>query len=210
MSESHQSNPQVAHDEAQNYKAYEAATVDLRKKLKRKIQQQRAQYQLTCAVFNLLAIAQIIIGAAITALGPSGGEHILAITILGAFNTSIAGLLALLKGRGLPQRLRGNMAELSKVLDFINERAILLRYGSSPVSNSETSRLLQDSFQKYTIAQQIIERNEPDTYANGNMSKAPVAVTEVDGFLSPTAATTKKSGKNRETDEELGTSGEPE
>lgn len=59
-------------------------------------------------VFNLIAIAQIVVGAAITALGPSGGEHKLAITILGAVNTSIAGLLAFLKGRGLPERLRRN------------------------------------------------------------------------------------------------------
>lgn len=200
MSESHLPNPQSTPDEPQIYLTYEAATADLQKKLIRKKQHQRAQYRLISAIFNLLAIAQIIIGAAITALGPSGGEHILAITILGAFNTSIAGLLALLKGRGLPQRLRRNMGELSKVLDFIQERATMLRYGSSPVPNSENSLLLQDAFQRYTIAQQIIERNEPDTFDDRNMS-------EGNSFPSPTASTTR-GGRGRQTDEEVGTSGE--
>ena len=63
------------------------------------------------------------------------------------------------------------MGELWKVLDFIQERAALLRYGSITVPNSENSLLLQDAFQRYNIAQQIIERNEPDTYADGNVSE---------------------------------------
>ena len=63
------------------------------------------------------------------------------------------------------------MGELWKVLDFIQERAALLRCGSITVPNSENSLLLQDAFQRYNIAQQIIERNEPDTYADGNVSE---------------------------------------
>src|SRR4051812_38651985 len=129
MPDSLQLHRQDHHDLPQGYLTFVAATSELRRKLGRKVKHQKAQYHLVDFAFNLLAVAQVMIGAAITALGPNGGEHMLAITILGAFNTSIAGILALLKGRGYPQRLRRNMVELENVLDFIQERGVLLRYG---------------------------------------------------------------------------------
>ncbi|OQE73366.1 hypothetical protein PENNAL_c0088G08972 [Penicillium nalgiovense] len=205
MPESHQSNPQGSYDEPQIYATYQAATADLRKKLNRKERQLRIQYQLISFAFNLIAITQVIIGAAITALGPSGGEHMLAITILGALNTSIAGLLALLKGRGLPERLRRNMIEIARVSDLIQERATLLRYGNNHVSNSGISLLLQEVFQAYTSAQQIIERNQTDTYADGRMPQTSVVATDMNGSSSQTAMTSKTSGKMPQVDEEMGT-----
>ncbi|KAJ6089237.1 hypothetical protein N7467_004453 [Penicillium canescens] len=155
MPESHQSTLRDSSEESQTYLTYAAATASLRKKLIRKEKDHRFQYHLMSVVFNLIAVAQIIVGAAITALGPSGGEHTLAITILRTFNTSIAGLLALLKGRGLPERLRRNSTEISKVLDFIQERGTLLRYGNSHVSDDEISVLLQEAFRSYASAEQI-------------------------------------------------------
>lgn len=62
---------------------------------------------------------QLVVGATLTVLGPSAGDHTKAITILGATNTGIAGLLGLLKGNGLPDRLRKDGFELRKVLDYI-------------------------------------------------------------------------------------------
>jgi hypothetical protein len=201
MPEHHQPTPIDSSDESQTYLTYEAATAGLRKKLTRKGKEQRFQYQPISIIFNLIAIAQIIFGAAITALGPSGGEHMLAITILGAFNTSIAGLLALLKGRGLLERLRRNSIEIAKVLDFIQERAILLRYGNSQTSNYGISVLLQEAFQAYTFAEQIIEGNQPDTYADGRKTQASVVATEMNGYSSQTAVTSETTGKRRQNDE---------
>ncbi|KAJ5473368.1 hypothetical protein N7475_002934 [Penicillium sp. IBT 31633x] len=204
MSESHQSNLQDSYDESQIYIAYEAATADLQKKLSRKEKHLRFQYLLISSAFNLIAIAQVILGAAITALGPSGGDHKLAITILGAFNTSIAGLLALLKGRGLPERMRRNMIEIAKVSDFIQEKATLLRYGNSHISDSEISLLLQETFQAYASAQEIIERNQTDTYADERMPQASVVATGMTGSSSQTAVTSKTNGKTPQIDEEMG------
>ncbi|KAJ5223174.1 uncharacterized protein N7469_009414 [Penicillium citrinum] len=206
MSDLHQSSPQNSYDEPQIYVTYEAATADLRNELIRKEKHLRFQYQLISTAFNLIAIAQIIIGATITALGPSGGEHILSITILGAFNTSIAGLLALLKGRGLPERLRRNMIEISKVSEFIREREILLRYGNSHISHDEISTLLQEVFQEYNVAQQIIERNQTDTYSDERMPQNSVAYDDtMNGSPSEPVVDGKKSGKARQMDEEMGT-----
>ena len=187
MPDSLQLHQQDPHDIPQSYLTFEAATLDLRKKLIRKVKHQKSQYHLVGLVFNFLTVAQVMIGAAITALGPTGGEHMLAITILGAFNTSIAGILALLKGRGFPQRLRRNMVELEKILDFIQERGVLLRYGDSEVLH-DGDALIQEVFQRYTTAKQIIESNEPDTYADGTTPR-PSADPESVELLSQAAAT---------------------
>ena len=50
--------------------------------------------------------------------GPSAGDHVLAITLLGAFNTVIAGILALIKGQGLPDRLYHDRAEFRRLQDW--------------------------------------------------------------------------------------------
>jgi hypothetical protein len=129
----------------------------------------------------------------------------LAITFLGAFNTSIAGLLALLKGRGLPERLRRNSVKIAKVLDFIQERATLLRYGNGHVSNDGIPVLLQEVFQVYTVAEQIIEGNQPDTYSDGRMSQTSVVATDINGSSIQTAVASERSKKRRQIDEEMGT-----
>jgi hypothetical protein len=96
MPKSYHPLPRDSSDESQTHLTYAAATARQQRKLILNEKGQRFQYHLISIVFNLIAIAQVIIGAAITALGSSAGEHMLAITILGAFNT-IAGLSVLLK-----------------------------------------------------------------------------------------------------------------
>ncbi|KAJ6024686.1 hypothetical protein N7540_005483 [Penicillium herquei] len=204
MSEPHETTPRDSHEESQIYATYEAATVDLRKKLARDERYLSIQYQLISLVFNLITIAQVIIGAAITALGPSGGEHMLAITILGALNTSIAGLLALLKGRGLPERLRKNMVQIANVSELIQERATMLRYGDSDVSNDKISLLLQEAFQAYFFAKEIIEKNQTDTYADGVTPQASGGAADVNGSSTQKALPSENKGKMRHMDEEMG------
>lgn len=89
----------------QSYEIFKATTAGLRRKLRTQERYKSSHHQLFSVVFNILAIVQLAIGATITALGPLANKHMLAITILGALNTVIAGILALMKGRGLPQRL---------------------------------------------------------------------------------------------------------
>ncbi|KAJ6126208.1 hypothetical protein N7471_010701 [Penicillium samsonianum] len=192
-------------EELSNYETFQAATAGLRKKLISQERRQRTQYQIFSVAFNLLSITQVLIGATITALGPSGGEHILAITILGAFITSIAGLLALLRGRGLSQRLRGNMTEIAKVLAHIEEQTILLRYGNRKDSNDKIDDLIEDTLKRYAIAEDIIKRNQPDIYAVGNVSQTPSNATETECTLSQKLKRSTTRGKRRAADEEMGT-----
>jgi hypothetical protein len=64
---------------------------------------------------------QIVVAAALTAMGAAGASHS-AITVFGAINTVIAGVLTFLKGSGLPNRLKYYQAEWKRVREFIEQR----------------------------------------------------------------------------------------
>lgn len=81
----------------------------------------RIQYYTTASIINTGLLAQIVIAAALTALGASNGSRI-AITILGAANTIIAGGMTYLKGQGLPERILTYANGLRKVRELLEER----------------------------------------------------------------------------------------
>lgn len=66
---------------------------------------QAVTYALTRALTNTLLLAQVVLGAALTGLGAADSPGWL-ITIFGAANTVIAGMVAFLKSRGQPMRAR--------------------------------------------------------------------------------------------------------
>lgn len=81
----------------------------------------RVQYYAASSIINTGLLAQIVIGAALTALGASDGSHI-AITVLGSVNTVIAGGMTYLKGQGLPERILVYANGLRKVREHLEER----------------------------------------------------------------------------------------
>jgi len=81
-------------------------------------------YQFTAGISNSLLLAQVILGAAVTALGASESSHIL-ITIFGAMNTIIAGVVAYLKSRGQPMRARMYRDDLERVVDEIENSEVM-------------------------------------------------------------------------------------
>lgn len=54
-------------------------------------------------LISVALIMQLIVAAALTALGAADGNHG-AVTVFGGINTVIAGFLTYLKGSGLPNR----------------------------------------------------------------------------------------------------------
>jgi hypothetical protein len=93
----------------------------------RAIELKRAQnqvYQITASVSNSLLLAQVVIGAAVTALGASASSHVL-ITLFGAMNTIIAGIVAYLKSRGQPMRARMYRDDLERVVDEIENSEVM-------------------------------------------------------------------------------------
>lgn len=108
--------------------------------------------------------AQVMIGAALTALGPTAGRHAVLITVLGAVNTVLAGLLALVKGQGLPERLKKDEAEFRKLRDWIEETDSLLAVGVLGRSRKEVGYLVELAFKKYNAVKASEENNRPDSY----------------------------------------------
>src|ERR1700760_4318285 len=87
---------------------------------------QQRTYAFTAAVSNSLLLSQVVLGAAVTALGASESSHVL-ITLFGALNTIIAGVVAYLKSRGQPMRARMFRDDLERVVDEIENSEIMWR-----------------------------------------------------------------------------------
>lgn len=113
---------------------------------------------------NLLHFAQVVIGATLTALGPNASDYSVTITVLGAVNTVIAGVLALMKGQGLPERLRKDEMEFRKLQDWIEETEALLATGIIGRDRREVGVLVESAFRKYNSAKLSEENNRPDNY----------------------------------------------
>ncbi|OAP58876.1 hypothetical protein AYL99_06173 [Fonsecaea erecta] len=90
----------------------------------RQLSKQRFTYYMTASLSNTMLLSQVVLGAALTALGASESSHIL-ITIFGAMNTIIAGLVAYLKSRGQPMRARMYRDDLERVVDEIENSEIM-------------------------------------------------------------------------------------
>lgn len=127
------------------------------------------QHALMTALLYMLYLAQIIIGAALTGLGPSSAHFSLAITILGATNTIVAGVLALIKGSGQPQRLGKDQVGYRKIQDWIEETEALLAVGVIGRDRKEVGLLVEVAFKKYNAAKASEENNRPDMYVNQPM-----------------------------------------
>ncbi len=121
-------------------------------------------------------LAQVVIGAAVTALGASQSSHIL-ITVFGATNTVIAGIVAYLKSRGQPMRTRMFRDDLERVVDEIENSETMwlgitkgvhgyddIDVGDKVTVRSEVARLMR----LYERALRNNVLNNPDNYLLAN------------------------------------------
>ncbi|KAJ4400726.1 hypothetical protein N0V91_008467 [Didymella pomorum] len=135
---------------------------------------QNATYLFTAALSNTLLLTQVVLGAALTALGASESSHIL-ITVFGALNTVIAGLVAYLKSRGQPMRARMFRDDLDRVVDEMENSEVMWlgiqqgMHGYDEVAIDDSvsvrsevarlTRLLDKAVRSNTM-------NDPDMYMN--------------------------------------------
>ncbi|CAG7563886.1 unnamed protein product [Fusarium equiseti] len=108
----------------------------------------------------ILLILQLIIGAALTALGPFSLEKGTPITILGASNTVLAGLLALFTHSGLPDRYRYDKAEFERVEDHIREILV----AGLVCADKSVNEALAECYDLYQHAKITMEVNVPAAY----------------------------------------------
>jgi hypothetical protein len=129
-------------------------------------------YRFTAGLSNTMLLSQVILGAALTALGASQSSHIL-ITVFGAMNTIIAGLVAYLKSRGQPMRARMYRDDLERVVDEIENSEIMWlgiskqMHGYGEI-NTETSVTVRSEVARltrlYDRAVRSNTMNNPDMY----------------------------------------------
>ncbi|KAF1347077.1 hypothetical protein BDV97DRAFT_358451 [Delphinella strobiligena] len=144
---------------------------------------QRWTYLFTATLSNGLLLTQVVLRAALTALGASDSSRVL-ITVFGALNTVIAGLIAYLKSRGQPMRARMYRDDLERVVDEIENSAIMWLgishrvHGYDAIDTedqvtvrSEVARLTR----LYDRAIRTNTMNDPDMYAAGGPSDAATA-----------------------------------
>ncbi|KAI4240710.1 MAG: hypothetical protein L6R40_004955 [Gallowayella cf. fulva] len=129
------------------------------------------QFYFAASVINVCYFGQICIAAALTALGASGSSNV-AITVLGAANTVLAGVLTYLKGQGLPTRLRHYWTALRKCREFIEEveREVEAEEmgGVGEKGGKEegvdVEGMIETIVRMYHDVRQTAEDNTPDTY----------------------------------------------
>jgi hypothetical protein len=139
---------------------------------------QNFTYAFAAAATNTLLLSQVVLGAALTGLGASNSSHVL-ITVFGALNTVIAGVVAFLKSRGQPMRARMFRDDLDRVMDEIDNSATMWLgisrnvhgYDAIDTENavtvrSEVARLTR----LYDRAVKINTLNDPDFYGTGSPS----------------------------------------
>ena len=128
----------------------------------------RVEYYATASIINIFLLGQIVIAAALTALGASSGSHI-AITVLGSVNTVIAGGMTYLKGQGLPDRLLQYANELRKVREHLEERE---RQFAQPDCTLNVDDEVAIILQLYSDARKTAEESASSNWKGTNASKS--------------------------------------
>ena len=147
----------------------------------RQFRNARMSHGFIASLSNTLLLSQVVLGAALTALGASASSHIL-IAIFGAMNTIIAGLIAYLKSRGQPMRSRMYRDDLERVVDEIENSEIMwlgisknihgydeIDVDDKVTVRSEVARLMR----LYERAIRNNEMNNPDNYLLGAGQDGP-------------------------------------
>lgn len=123
-------------------------------------------YLATAILINTCLLLQIIVAAALTALGAAEASHTL-ITLLGVLNTAIAGVLTYMKGQNLPNRLRQYWNGLRKLREHIEQRE---RDFCNPNTKLDVEEEVRIIVHTYDDVRQEAEDNEPDSYVTTKRS----------------------------------------
>ncbi|KAK8021675.1 hypothetical protein PG990_006813 [Apiospora arundinis] len=125
-------------------------------------QKSKDSFKVFSTVINACYFLQIIVAAALTAMG-AAGTNSNAVTAFGAINTIIAGFLTFLKGSGLPGRLKYYGNEWKKIREYIEQRE---RDFSREGCTLDVHEVVGAVEKMYTHVKEEIEVNTPDGYTS--------------------------------------------
>ncbi|KAH8901364.1 hypothetical protein GQ53DRAFT_740337 [Thozetella sp. PMI_491] len=153
----------------------------------------RVQYLLLLALIYLCHFAQVVLGAVLTVLGPRAQDHKIAITILGAINTVVAGFLALITRLGAAEKLHKDEVQFRKLQTWIEETDTLLALGVIGRDRTEVGVLIQTAYRKYNSSEENEETNQPGALIPNTNRLAPDFDTD-DESSTPVG---ERGGKNK-------------
>lgn len=104
------------------------------------------RYRFHAALINTCLGIQIVVAAALTALGAARGPHN-AVTAFGAINTIVAGILTYLKGSGLPDRLKHYQNEWRNIREYIEQRERELCLEGCGLDVEEEIRIIEQMYE---------------------------------------------------------------
>ena len=129
----------------------------------------QCKYRFYDVMIMFFLILQIFLSAVFIVLGALNVNQHIAIAVLGAVSSVIAGVLALVRGQGLPNRLRMERDGLKKIILDADEMYWDVR-GGRQVSYNDVKRL-RDA---YAGVLEDARRNHPDTWNAATLSVAQV------------------------------------
>ncbi|KAI1756622.1 hypothetical protein F4782DRAFT_274164 [Xylaria castorea] len=139
-----------------------AANIGLYARIIHSEQKAKDSFKVFSVVINGCYFFQIVIAAALTALGAARASSG-AVTAFGALNTVIAGLLSFIKNSGLPGRLKYYGNEWKKIREFIEQRERdFMRSGH----NLDVYEVVETIEKMYNNLKADIELNTPDSYTS--------------------------------------------
>jgi len=117
------------------------------------------QYHIINWLINVLLIAQAALSTILVALGAAETKYQTQIAILGAVNGIITGILAIIKGQGLPGRFYQHASGLREVAREIGRLERIIASGGS-VTRDDCEKL----YALYDKVQKEYDANSPDIW----------------------------------------------
>ncbi|KAL9473238.1 hypothetical protein ACSS6W_007618 [Trichoderma asperelloides] len=102
-------------------------------------------YRIFHSLINFCLGAQIVVAAALTAIGAANGSRH-AVTGLGAMNTIMAGILTYLKGSGLPDRFKAHENQWREIREYIEQRERELCLLDCPLDAQEEVAIVEEMY----------------------------------------------------------------
>lgn len=152
----------------------------------------RSMYAISHYLISFLYLLQILVAATLTAISASPEVGTAPVTVLGAINTVLAGILAWLNGQGMPQRYRrarDNFREVVKAIEAAERMFAEIDFIDWPEGGRPTPIGERDRLEKmYEDAKKDMEGNYPDTQQDPSANQAQEKLREVEAEAGKTQA----------------------
>ncbi|KAE8442448.1 hypothetical protein EG329_003349 [Mollisiaceae sp. DMI_Dod_QoI] len=134
-------------------------------------------------LYNFCIILQLLLGAILTALSAlslTATKYGTATTIIAAANTINAGVIALLHNSGFPGRLRNDLNEYSKLVEWLE----FVMHSGVVDAGMTRDDVIQTAMDKYNEARATVEKNQPSYYVGPKTTTGAATTPAASGDVS--------------------------